>query len=410
MSITHLGRLATAALAVATVAAPLVADAGGGKHPPASTTPRLAGRAVLPVDTYAPGPSSGHAMVPAGQTTHVVNGYTFPTRTQPVEGFSGIVAGRRAGEFLVMADNGYGGKATSTDFLIRAYHVTPDFKTAEGGTGGVAVGSFVQFSDPYRRIGFPIVRERTAARWLTGGDIDPESIQRDRHGDLWVGDEFGPWLLHFDSRGRLLEPPITMPDGIVSPNNPHGGTATTLGSRGIEALAITPDGGHLVAVVEGPLTSDDQQVRRVYRYSLRSQRWTRLADYRTEDPAFMVADVQALSGSRMIAIERDGVAAAVRAVYEFDLRPQGKEVSKHRVVDLAAIPDPDLVSLPAIHEGDIGLGDPFRVACESIEALHVLSARELLLACDNNLANTGRNPGRADDNEFIVVALDHRRR
>jgi hypothetical protein len=27
----------------------------------------------------------------------------------------------------------------------------------------------------------------------------------------------------------------------------------------------------------------------------------------------------------------------------------------------------------------------------------------LLLGCDNNLPNTGRNPNIADDNEFIVV-------
>ena len=29
-----------------------------------------------------------------------------------------------------MPDNGFGSKANSFDFLIRAYYVTPDFKTA----------------------------------------------------------------------------------------------------------------------------------------------------------------------------------------------------------------------------------------------------------------------------------------
>ena len=29
-----------------------------------------------------------------------------------------------------MPDNGYGAKATSADFLIRAYYLRPDFKTA----------------------------------------------------------------------------------------------------------------------------------------------------------------------------------------------------------------------------------------------------------------------------------------
>ena len=100
-----------------------------------------------------------------------------------------------------MPDNGFGGKANSVDFLIRAYYLRPDFKTAKGGTGDVEVGSFISFRDPDHVIGFPIVNEDTSRRLLTGGDIDPESLQRGRHGDLWVGDEFGPWILHFSLIG-----------------------------------------------------------------------------------------------------------------------------------------------------------------------------------------------------------------
>jgi hypothetical protein len=74
-------------------------------------------------------------------------------------------------------------------------------------------------------------------------------------------------------------------------------------------------------------------------------------------------------------------------------------------VDLAAIPDPHLVSLPAIHPGDLGLGDPFRVMCESVEAVHVVARNRLLVGCDNNLPNSGRNPARPDDNELILVAV-----
>ena len=33
-----------------------------------------------------------------------------------------------------MPDNGFGNKANSADFLIRAYYITPDFKTASGGS------------------------------------------------------------------------------------------------------------------------------------------------------------------------------------------------------------------------------------------------------------------------------------
>ena len=78
---------------------------------------------------------------------------------------------------------------------------------------------------------------------------------------------------------------------------------------------------------------------------------------------------------------------------------------KTLAVDLAAIPDPDLVSLPEIHAGDVGLGDPFRVTCESVEAVHPVGVGRLLIGCDNNLPNTGRNPTIADDTELIVVKV-----
>jgi glycerophosphoryl diester phosphodiesterase len=96
-----------------------------------------------------------------------------------------------------------------------------------------------------------------------------------------------------------------------------------------------------------------------------------------------------------------------RNVYVVDLRDVGPDgfLEKHEAVDLTAIPDPDLISLPPIHAGDVRLGDPFGVACESIEAIHVIDAERLLLGCDNNLPNTGRNPSLADDNEFIVVKV-----
>lgn len=399
------GRTARA-VALATVALAIV-PAVVAHASPARNEPHLAGRAVLPVDTYAPGPPSGVGLVPAGRTSIVINGIHFPTPSQPVEGFSGIVDGRTPGEYLAMPDNGFGGKGNSRDFLIRAYYITPDFKDARGGSGAVAVGEYIQFGDPDGVIGFDIVRAATPERWLTGGDIDPESIQRDHRGDLWIGDEFGPWVLHFDASGRLLEPPIELP-GLRSPNNPFlaGNPPTVNNSRGLEAMAMTPDGRHLVTVLEGAVPGDDASTRRIYRYDIVGRSLTRLGDYRVEAPAHFVADAQSVDGRRLLVIERDGglgLAAAFRAVYLVDPGAEGTVASKAAVVDLAAIPDPDLVSLPPVHDGDIGLGDPFRVTCESVEALHVISHARLLLGCDNNFPNTGRNPGLADDNELIVV-------
>ena len=61
------------------------------------------------------------------------------------------------------------------------------------------------------------------------------------------------------------------------------------------------------------------------------------------------------------------------------------------------------MSLPEIHPGDVGLGDPFKVTCESIESLLVTRHDQIVLTCDNNFPNTGRNPALADDTEMIVV-------
>ena len=256
-----------------------------------------------------------------------MNGVTFPFPSQPVEGFSAVIDGRRPGWYVAMADNGFGTKANSTDFLIRAYRVRPQFKTADGGTGAVRVGSFISFRDPRGLIGFPIVNEGTTRRLLTGGDIDPESLQRGRHGDLWVGDEFGPWILHFDRRGSLLEPPFAMPGGIMSPNNPflNGQPATHPNSRGLEGMAITPNRKYLYAALEGATLADlDRSRRLVFEFSIKNRSFTgRVLQYRTEAEGNLVADMAAVDRRHLVVIERDngsGTTALFRRVYRIDLR------------------------------------------------------------------------------------------
>ena len=231
-----LARTTAAAVAVALVPS-VAAFADPATTTAATTAPHRPGRAARSRRRRRPVVG---ALLHRSRTRARDHAISFPIAGQPVEGFSAIVDGRRPGEYLAMPDNGYGGKAASPDFLIRAYYITPDFKTATGGTGSVTVGDggptitageFLQFSDPDHHIRFPLVR---ADRLLTGGDIDPESIQRDHRGDLWIGDEFGPWILHFDAGGQLLEPPIAMPEGLRSPNNPsrrHRRRPTAAASR-----------------------------------------------------------------------------------------------------------------------------------------------------------------------------------
>src|SRR6266545_4546087 len=186
--------LAAVALAVAAFAAPATAAD--------DRPPTLLGRAILPSDAYQPGPPSG-AFITGD------NGVTPPFPGQPIPGFSAVLdAGH--GEFWAMPDNGYGAKTNSGDFLLRVYRIRPDFKTADD------VLSFVQLRDPDGKVPFALFR---GDRLLTGADFDIESMRVARDGTFWFGDEFGPFLLHTDGTGKLVEAPISLP-GVQSPQNP----------------------------------------------------------------------------------------------------------------------------------------------------------------------------------------------
>src|SRR5262245_4491683 len=139
-------------LLVAAVAAVATAESAASPERPV-----LEARAVLPANTFAPGPPSGQFIGPGP-----INGVSVPFASQPVQGFSAVLPAE-PGSYWVVPDNGYGAKANSSDFLLRVFHVTPHFRTAKGGDGSVAVDSFIQLRDPDGRVPFALTRGRPAA-------------------------------------------------------------------------------------------------------------------------------------------------------------------------------------------------------------------------------------------------------
>ncbi|MGV0103647.1 GP-PDE domain-containing protein [Nostoc sp. DSM 114160] len=188
----------------------------------ASIVPKveLVGFASLPADTFSDGPASG-ADISA-------NGRTGPFPGQPIQGFSGVQFAN-SNSFYFLSDNGYGSKDNSADFLLRINRLDPNFKGTENGDGSVKVLDYIQLSDPNNKVPFEIVNEGTTQRLLTGADFDVESFVFDKDGTIWVGDEFGPYLLHFDATGKLLEAPIATPDQFKTLN---GEAPKVIGHRG----------------------------------------------------------------------------------------------------------------------------------------------------------------------------------
>ncbi|WP_253274266.1 esterase-like activity of phytase family protein [Myxosarcina sp. GI1] len=194
----------------------------------------LIGFASLPADTFAEGPQSG---ADDGEGNPIeANGRTGPFDGQPVQGFSGVqFAPDNSGALWFLSDNGFGAQENSTDYLLRIYQADPDFAGAEKGDGSVEVQNFVQLSDPDKLIPFNIVNENSEERLLTGSDFDIESFVFDSNGDIWVGDEFGPYLLHFDRGGTLIEAPIPTPN-IPRLNTLNGQDPLVIGHRGASGL------------------------------------------------------------------------------------------------------------------------------------------------------------------------------
>jgi hypothetical protein len=385
---------AGAVLALSVAAAPASAD-----------QVTLEGRAVLPPRTFAPGPLSGTLL-----GTDPINGVVPPFPGQPVQGFSAVLdAGHD--RYWAMADNGYGAEDNSKDFLLRVYRITPDFKTARGGDGTIQVGRIIGLRDPEGHVPFALER---SDRQLTGGDFDIESMRIDERGDLWFGDEFGPWLLHTDATGKLLEPPIDLP-GVRSPQNPpvapFNPSPTLNRSSGFEGMALGADGETLYPMLEGALIGDpDQRRRMIYEYDTGAGEYTGSTwQYRMEQPGHSIGDFTQLDRNRFVVIERDnlqGAAAAFKKLYVVDFRDVGEDGSlvKREVADLLHI-NPGRVPLGA-QPGDVGLGSEFAFPFQTIEDVLPVGKDRLLVLNDNNFPfSNGRNPAKPDPNEAIVLKV-----
>jgi len=338
-----------------------------------------------------------------------------PGAVQPVGGFSALLDVPGRDTFWAMADNGFGSKANSRSFLLRVYRVRARFETAGGGSGQVRVLDWITLRDPDHRVPFAIVTEGSDRRLLTGGDFDIESVRVDRRGDLWFGDEFGPFLLHTDATGKVLEAPIPLP-GVASPDYPPDfprplpGPANLRRSNGFEGMAVSPDGRTLYPVLEGAVAGDDPRHRRVHEFDVRSRAYTgRTWTYEVADPSYLVSDFTALDRGRFVSLERDegqGTAARHKQAFLVGLarRRTALALPKRFVADLLALRDPAGISLPG-RPGDLGLGDPFAMPYETIESVLPLRRGRLAFVNDTNFGSMGRNPALPDDSDFIVARV-----
>src|SRR5262249_21135182 len=180
--------------------------------------------------------------------------------------------------------------------------------------------------------------------------FDPESIRvsnNRRH--VYISDEYGPYVYEFDrlqgTRTRVFTLP---PKFYVSHLSSHGDTEITgntsgrVANKGMEGLAITPNGETLVGAMQSPLIQDGGDVKggvtRIVTIDIESGR-TREYAYQL-DPAVKttISDIVAINDHEFLVDERDGKGradapgskAAFKKLFRIDLE------FAHDVSDLAA--------------------------------------------------------------------------
>jgi len=414
--------LAAAAVALLPPVAERPARAEEGAVPRA----KLVGFASLPADTFAAGPPSGGDDGTGAPVA--ANGRTGPFAGQPVQGWSGVqFAPGARGSLWMLSDNGFGAQNNSADYLLRIYQVRPEFATSRRvrgrddcrGDGEVVVERFIQLSDPTHLVPFPIVREGSEDRLLTGADFDIESIAIDDSGDIWLGDEFGPFILHFDASGALQEPPIATPDleagelseidTVRSPQNPFlNGAAPNLGrSLGFEGMAFSPDRRTLYPLLEGVVAGDPENALRIYEFDAASSSFVDFVGFFRIEAGHAIGDFTPINRHEFLVIERDGgqgASAAFKKIFQIDLsrRDANGFVVKEEIVDLLDLADP--------HDLDGDGATAFSFPFVTIEDVLVADSRTILVANDNNYPfSIGRGPD-IDNNEVILVQLGRRLR
>ncbi|WP_050994621.1 esterase-like activity of phytase family protein [Sinorhizobium fredii] len=362
-------------------------------------------------------------------------GLSLPFNGQPMQGFSGIKA-MPDGTFWSLSDNGFGNKLNSTDAMLMLHHLKIDWDA-----GKVQALETVFLSDPDRKAPFPIVMEGSASRYLTGGDFDVESIQPVADG-FWVGEEFGPYVLKFDTSGKLTDVIPTLVDGkpVLSPDNPTLALQADPSKKtpafnlkrsgGYEGLALSKDGTKLYGLLEGALWIDSESVEqaegrpalRIVELDAASKDWTgRSWLYPLAEGGEAIGDFNMLDEKTALVIERDNGAGAVdkacadpkepkpdcfavgsklKRIYKIEMTEEnvGKAVRKIGYIDLLKVADPDNRKRQGGGDGYYDM--PF----VTIENVDRVDDTHIVVGNDNNLPfSAGRALDKADDNEFVLL-------
>ena len=390
----------------------------------------ISGKFTGPARNEVPGSVMGDTGASHGKRA---TGISLPFEGQPFQGLSGFAMDRASdGAIYILTDNGFGTKANSPDAMLFFHRVLPDFAT-----GTVAVQATTFLSDPDHKVPFRIAYEGTDSRYLTGSDFDIESIQI-AGGTVWLGDEFGPYIINASMEGHVLAVYPTMVGEVVlkGPDSPGISAVSVAGtdwtvqrSGGYEGMALQPGTGLLWAMPEKPFLGADGKPANTYlqvmAFDPAKAAWTGASfKFALAEGATAIGDFNFIDATRALVIERDNgegdpslkcagdpmpdcfpAPAVLKRVVLIDTALVDADGFVRRIghIDLMDIADPEgknRVVTVAARDLTGKMTFPFF----TIEDVMMVDDTHIMVGNDNNLPySSGRALDKAAENEFILL-------
>lgn len=177
--------------------------------------------------------------------------------------------------------------------------------------------------------------------------LDPEGIRVAPDGTWWISEEYGPWIDQFSSEGvhlRRIELPeryrASKPGATYEAEMPPFAQRGRQPNRGLESLAMSPDGTTLFTMTQSPLIQDgglnaenrrEGLFIRILAINIDAMEPTfREYLYQLDDKRHGVNELLAANEHELLVLERDGARGArarCRRVYRVDLRETDETMS-----------------------------------------------------------------------------------
>jgi len=274
---------------------------------------------------------------------------------------------------------------------------------------------------------------------LNPNGLDTEGLVRTIAGDFWIGEEYGPSLVHVDRTGKVLKRYLPEGSNLEGTDYPLAKVLPAIYgkrkiNRGFEGIALSADEKTLYAVLQSPLSNPDRKIgdasrnTRVLTFDLASEKVTAEYVYRFDmstqfapAPAntpdeMKLSAVVTVSPTMLLVLERTDIVAKL---YSVDMTKatnilNTKWTDPETKTSLESLSDPAEAELRALPKTLVIDLSSIKGVPEKIEGVALLDPKTIAVANDNDFDSEesqydaeGNNVGKGKKSQILVITLDN---